>query len=130
MSSLHRKFWLLVLSDLSIDSRGSTRGPVRMCGPISRIGTHYSMGMVVAARPKTQSSLWLSADVPSNLMQANIDTNSTCKGFIAKDVISRQAIVVGTYRLVIKERSYNIVAFQYKHDKAIAGKNVGVNTSV
>ena len=50
------------------------------------------------------------ADVPSNLIQAIVDANTTRKDFIANAVLSRKPEVVGIYRLVMKEGSDNIRA--------------------
>ena len=50
------------------------------------------------------------ADVPSNIIQAIVDANSTRKDFIANQVLELKPRVVGIYRLVMKEGSDNIRA--------------------
>jgi len=47
------------------------------------------------------------ADVPSNIIRAIVDANSTRKDFIADQIIRRNPNVVGIYRLVMKAGSDN-----------------------
>ncbi len=46
-------------------------------------------------------------DVPSNLIRAIVDANSTRKDFIADSIISKNPKVVGIYRLIMKSGSDN-----------------------
>ncbi|MEP0202521.1 MAG: nucleotide sugar dehydrogenase [Halioglobus sp.] len=79
-----------------------------------RIGTHYnnpSFGYGGYCLPKDTKQLLANyADVPSNIIQAIVDANTTRKDFIANAVLSRSPRVVGIYRLVMKEGSDNIRA--------------------
>ncbi|MDD5406940.1 MAG: UDP binding domain-containing protein, partial [Sulfurovaceae bacterium] len=47
------------------------------------------------------------ADVPSNIIRAIVDANSTRKDFIAESILKRNPKVVGIYRLVMKAGSDN-----------------------
>jgi UDPglucose 6-dehydrogenase len=46
-------------------------------------------------------------DVPQNLMQAIVHSNSTRKDFIAQDILAHKPKVVGIYRLIMKAGSDN-----------------------
>ncbi len=79
-----------------------------------RIGTHYnnpSFGYGGYCLPKDTKQLRANyADVPSNIIGAIIDSNSTRKDFIADSIIARNPKVVGIYRLVMKSGSDNFRA--------------------
>ncbi|MGJ0344490.1 nucleotide sugar dehydrogenase [Aliarcobacter cryaerophilus] len=76
-----------------------------------RIGTHYnnpSFGYGGYCLPKDTKQLLANyKEVPSNLIEAIVKSNSTRKDFIADSIISRNPKVVGIYRLVMKTGSDN-----------------------
>lgn len=76
-----------------------------------RIGGHYnnpSFGYGGYCLPKDTKQLLANyRDVPQNLIQAVVSSNTTRKDFIANDIISRDPGVVGIYRLVMKSGSDN-----------------------
>lgn len=79
-----------------------------------RIGRHYnnpSFGYGGYCLPKDAKQLLANyADVPSNIIRAIVDSNSTRKDFIADSIIARNPKVVGIYRLVMKTGSDNFRA--------------------
>ncbi|MDO5666640.1 MAG: nucleotide sugar dehydrogenase [Alcaligenaceae bacterium] len=76
-----------------------------------RIGTHYnnpSFGYGGYCLPKdTRQLLANYKDVPQNLIQSIVDSNSTRKEFIAEDILEHQPKTVGIYRLIMKAGSDN-----------------------
>lgn len=79
-----------------------------------RVGDHYnnpSFGYGGYCLPKdTRQLLANYRDIPQNLIQAIVQSNTTRKDFIAEEILKRNPRVVGIYRLIMKAGSDNFRA--------------------
>jgi UDPglucose 6-dehydrogenase len=79
-----------------------------------RIGTHYnnpSFGYGGYCLPKDTKQLLANyRDVPQNMIEAVVKSNTTRKDFIADSIIARKPGLVGVYRLTMKSNSDNFRA--------------------
>lgn len=101
--------------DTYAEVRGlNTKNIIDGVGLDHRIGNHYnnpSFGYGGYCLPKdTRQLLANFENVPNNIIQGIVDSNTTRKDFIANQIIQKNPTKVGIYRLTMKEGSDNFRA--------------------